>query len=88
MKRRASLLPLLLLVSSVPLLTNCSSASRKQTPPSSSAAVGENKPHDKPVKVEDHDVDEYSATSVADPLEPLNRATFWLNDGIYTVVLR
>jgi phospholipid-binding lipoprotein MlaA len=88
MKHHASLLPLVLLVSSVPLLTSCSSTSRKQATPSSSAAVGENKPHGKPVKVENHDVDEYSATSVADPLEPLNRATFWLNDGIYTVVLR
>lgn len=34
------------------------------------------------------EVDEYAVTEVADPLEPLNRATFWLNDGMYTVFLR
>ena len=35
------------------------------------------------------DLDEYSHTaSVADPLEPLNRVTFWLNDQLYRFVLR
>lgn len=35
------------------------------------------------------ELDDYASTSqVADPLEPLNRATFALNDGIYNVVLR
>lgn len=35
------------------------------------------------------ELDDYATTSqVADPLEPLNRATFALNDGIYNVVLR
>ena len=29
-----------------------------------------------------------AAASVADPLEPVNRGIFWLNDGIYTIVLR
>ncbi len=34
--------------------------------------------------LDDYDV----ATEVADPLEPLNRATFKLNDGLYNFVLR
>lgn len=34
------------------------------------------------------DLDEYEAVEVADPIEPLNRATFVLNDGIYYVLLR
>jgi phospholipid-binding lipoprotein MlaA len=88
MKRHKSLLPLLLVVSSVPLLTCCTSISRKQPGPSLSTAVRDNKLKSKPVKAEEHDLDEYSTASVADPLEPLNRATFWLNDGIYTIVLR
>jgi phospholipid-binding lipoprotein MlaA len=34
-------------------------------------------------------LDDYdTATEVADPLEPLNRATFKLNDGLYNFVLR
>ena len=88
MKRHTSLLPLLLVVSSVPLLTSCTSISRKQPAPSFSAAVRDNKLERKSVKAEEHDLDEYSTVSVADPLEPLNRATFWLNDGVYTIVLR
>jgi len=34
------------------------------------------------------ELDDYADTEVADPLEPLNRATFKLNDGLYTAVLR
>lgn len=34
------------------------------------------------------DLDEYGAVVVSDPLEALNRATFLLNHGIYTVILR
>jgi phospholipid-binding lipoprotein MlaA len=88
MKRHRSLLPLLLVLSSVPLLTNCTSISRKPPDASLSAAVRDKKLKSKPVKAEERDLDEYNTASVADPLEPLNRATFWLNDGIYTIVLR
>jgi len=88
MKRHTSLLPLLLVVSSVPLLTSCTSISRKQPDPSFSAAVRDNRLEGESVKAEEHDLDEYNTASVADPLEPLNRATFWLNDGVYTIVLR
>ena len=45
---------------------------------------------DKPMKLEATDaLDDYgSAAKVSDPLEKLNRATFWLNDGLYTVLFR
>lgn len=34
-------------------------------------------------------LDDYgSAVKVSDPLEKLNRASFWINDGLYTVLLR
>jgi phospholipid-binding lipoprotein MlaA len=79
------LLPLLLVAASIPLLTSCTSPSRKQ--PSSAAAVGSAKTDGKSVKAETGDLDEYSATLIADPLEPLNRVTFSLNHGLYTFVL-
>ena len=34
------------------------------------------------------ELDEYQTATVADPLEPLNRVTFWLNDEIYTLLFR
>jgi phospholipid-binding lipoprotein MlaA len=38
---------------------------------------------------EDDDLDEYShVTSIADPAEPLNRGTFWLNHQLYNYLLR
>jgi phospholipid-binding lipoprotein MlaA len=44
----------------------------------------------KPLQPEatDHLDDYADAGKVADPLEKLNRATFWLNDGLYTVFFR
>ena len=86
--KRARFLLLLLVMAHASLLTSCTSAPRKKTDPSLSTAVRGNKVKAKPVKVENHDGEEYAAASVADPLEPLNRATFWLNDGIYTIALR
>jgi phospholipid-binding lipoprotein MlaA len=88
MKRRASLLPLLLVVSSVSLLSNCTSVPRKRLDVSSSAAVPSNKLDANRVKAGENGLDEYAAAPVADPLEPVNRGIFWLNDGIYTIVLR
>lgn len=88
MKRHTSLLPLLLVVSSIPLLTSCTSVSRKQQDPTPSAAVGNHKLKGNSVKAEELDLDEYSTALVSDPLESVNRATFWLNDGVYTIVFR
>ena len=94
MKIQASLL-LLLLAAPAPLLTSCSSPARRQPAPApaqagKSASDGKSiKAADgKSVKTTDDDLDEYAAKPVSDPLEPLNRATFMLNDGIYTVLLR
>lgn len=83
MKIRPYFLTVLLGVSA-PLFTSCTTASRKQ--PAASAAVGHTKGDGKSVK--DDDLDEYAAASIADPLEPVNRATFWLNHQIYTFLLR
>ena len=79
------ILPLILVVASAPFLTSCCATGRKQ--PAASAAVCGGS-DGKSVKAAEGDLNEYSATSVADPLEPLNRATFWINDGLYTVILR
>jgi phospholipid-binding lipoprotein MlaA len=34
------------------------------------------------------DLNDYNVVSIADPLQPLNRATFWLNDQVYSFVVR
>jgi phospholipid-binding lipoprotein MlaA len=88
MRRSTFLLSLLVVVSSVAALTGCTSASRKHANPSSAAAVGDNKVEGRSAKAEENDLDEYSAALVADPLERVNRGIFWLNDGIYTILLR
>lgn len=73
----------LLLGASVLPFTGCSTAAKKQ-PPAAAAAVG---PSDgKSVRTDD--LNEYAASSIADPIEPVNRATFWLNHQIYRFVLR
>ena len=37
----------------------------------------------------DGDIDEYShAASIADPIEPVNRGTFWLNHQLYRYILK
>jgi phospholipid-binding lipoprotein MlaA len=84
-----SALPLLLAGSLLPLLIGCGSSAKKAPAPVAPAATGEQKPDGKAVAGSDDDLDEYGASaSVADPIEPLNRATFWINDGIYTIALR
>ncbi|MGH8047609.1 MAG: MlaA family lipoprotein [Chthoniobacterales bacterium] len=85
------LLPLLLAIS-IPLVTGCSSAGKKPAAPVAAAIGGDDKsvkPADgKSVATTTDDLDEYTVATVADPLEPLNRATFMLNHGIYTVIVR
>lgn len=34
------------------------------------------------------DLDEYAVVEIADPLEKLNRGTFWVNDKLYLVLVR
>jgi len=102
MKFRASTLRLLLLAVS-PLLTDCSSSATKTAvkPGAESAstvaattAKSKVKAGDKGAPgsgaAKDEEVDEYATTTadVSDPLQPLNRGTFWLNDKLYTFILR
>jgi phospholipid-binding lipoprotein MlaA len=88
-KRPAFLLSVFLVASSVSLLTSCTSAFRKPPEASTSAAVGgDNRLKGKPAESEEADLDEYSAALVSDPIEPVNRAIFWFNHGVYTVVVR
>lgn len=86
MKLPSQLLPSLL-VAIVPWFASCSSV-RKSPDAEVSVVTGKSTAsHGKSV-IDDEAFDEYDTVSIADPLEPLNRATFQLNHGIYTVLLR
>ena len=87
-KRPTVLLSFLLVAASVSLLTGCASNYRKRPEPTVSAAVGDNKVKGKSVKAEEADLDEYSTALVSDPWEPVNRAIFRFNDGVYTILFR
>ena len=87
MKFLRSLLLVLLVVASAPLLTSCTSTCPKPHAHSRSAAVRGGS-DSKSVKSAEGATDEFTTVSIADPLEPLNRATFWINDGLYAVVFR
>lgn len=88
MKISRFILPLLLILAVAPLVTSCTSVARKQAGPAPAAATGEKTPDGKSVRTGQDDLDEYTVTSIADPLEPLNRFTFSLNHGLYTLVFR
>jgi phospholipid-binding lipoprotein MlaA len=94
MKYRAFTLRLLLLAVA-PLLTDCSSSASKTAvkPTADSAAIAttaKSKAADKVGPAKNEEVDEYATTTadVSDPLEKLNRGTFWVNDQLYTFILR
>jgi len=72
---------------SAPLFTSCSTTQRKQPDRASSAVSGSVPSDGKSVKAED-DLDEYQVVSIPDPLEPVNRVTFWVNHQLYTFVFR
>ena len=88
MKRHPLILPLVVLLGLVPFLGACTSNPRKQPASATIAAVGSQNAKVKPAKVEENDLEEYEVALVPDPLEPVNRATFWLNHQIYRFVLR
>jgi phospholipid-binding lipoprotein MlaA len=89
-------------LTSLALLTACSTTSKKTADADAAIVAGEEwelgdegggrTVATNAAEVDDlaaaDDLDEYDAVVVSDPLEPLNRATFMLNDGIYTVLLR
>ncbi len=85
----------LLLLAVAPLLTDCSSSASKTAvkPSRDAAAIAstvKGKAADKVGPTKDDEVDEYatSTANVSDPLEKLNRGTFWVNDQLYTFILR
>jgi phospholipid-binding lipoprotein MlaA len=88
MKRHPSILSLVVLLGLVPLLGACTSNPRKQPAAVTVAAVGSQNAKVKPAKLEENDLEEYDVALVPDPLEPVNRATFWLNHQVYRFVLR
>jgi phospholipid-binding lipoprotein MlaA len=70
------------------LFTNCTTMSSRK-PASAASVSGPTKNDGKSVATaENDDLDEYTSESIADPLEPVNRVTFWVNDQLYTVLLR
>ena len=94
MKYPAFTLRLFLLAAS-PLLTDCSSTAAKKTAvkPSaeavSVAATTKGKVVEKAGPAKEEEMDEYATTAdISDPLEKLNRGTFWVNDQLYTFIFR
>ncbi|MDB6137341.1 MAG: VacJ family lipoprotein [Verrucomicrobiaceae bacterium] len=79
----------------MPLFSNCTSTPKSRNV---STVSSESKTSSKSVvgkvtsksgaKGRTDDLDEYAAPAVSDPLEGLNRATFKLNDGMYTYIFR
>lgn len=94
MKTHSHLLRLSLLVAVAPLLSQCTAT--KHSAPTAAAPVTATatKPSkDKATKADapkaKDDLDEYAAlVDMPDPLEKLNRGTFWLNDKMYLVLFR
>lgn len=93
MKTLSRLLPVAVLA----LLTQCTSASKSApaaapaigvaAAPAKSKAAPASKSKGSSKAVMD-DIDEYDVVQISDPLEGLNRATFWFNDKLYLVIFR
>ncbi len=89
MKSNTYILRLLLLAVS-PLLTDCSTWSKKSAMQQPTAVVSATKSTPAAAKSNEapvEEMDEYAA-EVADPLQPFNRVMFRVNDGLYTILLR
>ncbi|MDH4476900.1 MAG: MlaA family lipoprotein, partial [Verrucomicrobiaceae bacterium] len=77
-----------------PLLTQCASAGKGKkagvelSRGGEMAAVKEEKVVVKAEAPVVDDLDEYSVVDVADPLERMNRVSFWCNDKMYLIVFR
>lgn len=68
------------------LAVGCSSAGKNNPPEPPPTAGGKNVLS--PMDDDWDDLDEFEAVLVHDPIEAFNRATFMMNHGIYTVVVR
>lgn len=80
MKLSRPLIALILGTTALQLSGCASSQSRK---PAVTAAVD-----GKTTAATDDELDEYADVSIPDPLEPVNRVTFWINHQLYTYLLR
>lgn len=84
----------LFLLAATPLLTDCSTQVAKSAIKPSADAVSmattkKGNAATKSVPLKDGELDEYAtAPDISDPLEKLNRGTFWVNDQLYTFILR
>jgi len=84
----------LALVAALPLLSQCTSSARKasasaSTIPVAKAGAESKKTQEAATKAEPKDdLDEYAVVEIHDPLEKLNRGTFWVNDKLYLVIFR
>ncbi len=78
MKKPTSLL--FALAPAVLLLSHCASKPTPEATTSPAAAAAADEATD--------ELDDYAVVQVSDPLEPLNRATFKLNDGLYSYLFK
>ncbi|WP_300932507.1 VacJ family lipoprotein [Prosthecobacter sp.] len=80
----------LFLLAATPLLTDCSTqAARTALKPTAEAAATKGKAAEKAGTLKDDELDEYAtAPDISDPLEKMNRGTFWVNNQLYTFILR
>jgi phospholipid-binding lipoprotein MlaA len=67
------------------LLTGCTTTRKSQQTASVVATSGKG---DGKTFAKTDDLEEYDARSIADPIEPVNRGTFWFNHQLYRYVLR
>ena len=77
----------------LPLLTQCASVKKQAAPPVAAASAEKSAPAaplatDAAENADVDDLDEYAIVEIKDPLERINRGTFWLNDKMYMVLFR
>ncbi|MCP5558418.1 MAG: VacJ family lipoprotein [Verrucomicrobiaceae bacterium] len=92
-----STLPRLFVLASCLVLTQCAAPTRKgklaATPPAIPSATHAMVPETKaaPALTDTEmadELDDYAVIEISDPLERLNRGTFWVNDKMYLVLFR
>lgn len=82
------LIPALLLGLTASLLTSCTTPSSRRPSAEASVSGSAGSEGKSSLVAENDDLDEYTAGTIFDPLEPVNRVTFWVNDQLYTFLLR
>ena len=82
------------LLTALPLLTQCATAKKSATPTKptatavSTASDTRSAPAPAATSAATDDLDEYAVVEISDPLEKVNRGTFWVNDKMYMIVFR